>query len=299
MQRDYSPFCDEGSSWFAEYMDLQTGVELHSVTFTPSVTGDNPAVLFIPGLVSIIENFGGTLRELTRSHKVVYVETREKGTARITGDHTFSVGDMTADIVHFAENKFPEGVPYVMAGYSLGATIIAEAFSHLKNKPLAIILIEPNASFPFSGWLRLLSKFAQYIYKPLKPFLKWYMRTFVLNIREDNEMYLIYCRNLDAASPERLGAAVRQLSSYRMNACLPGITVPAMVAVASKDRLHNHDEGAEIASRLQGAYYLDMADNRRTHGAEMALEIENFISSQVRRPVQADPISQDISSQPS
>jgi pimeloyl-ACP methyl ester carboxylesterase len=299
MQRDYSPFCHEGTTWTEEYVILPSGVELLSVKFTPFTKTDRPVILFIPGMVSIIENFRETLKELTRTYEVYYVETREKGSARINGRHLFTVEEITSDIVHFAEKKIPEGIPWVIVGYSLGATIAAESFSRLTNRPEAVILIEPNAAFPFGRGLRLLTRFAPYIYKPLKPLLKWYMRTFIIDTKEDLEMYLIYCRNIDTAIPERLGAAVRQLAPYRMDECLPGISVPSLVVVTSKDRLHNHDEGSEIARQIKGSSYLDMADNTRTHSTEMALEIEKFISSLAQRQAQEDLISQDTSSLPS
>jgi len=297
INRDYSPFCHEGASYKAEYVSLPTGVELLTVVFSPPEPRDNTTIVFLPGFVSIIENFRETLIELTLTRKVYYVETREKGSARINGRHLFTVEDITTDIVQFAEKKIPEDIPWVIVGYSLGATIAAESFSRLANKPEAVILIEPNAAFPFGRGLRLLTRFAPYIYKPLKPLLKWYMRTFIIDIKEDLEMYLIYCRNIDTAIPERLGAAVRQLAPYRMDECLPGISVPTLVVVTSKDRLHNHDEGIEIARRIKGSSYLDMADNTRTHSTEMAHEIDKFISSLVRRPVQEDLPFQDISSQ--
>ena len=299
INRDYSPFCHEGARYRAEYIALPTGVELLTVVFSPEEPTENTSVLFIPGLVSIIENFRETLKELTRTHKVVYVETREKRSARLNGSHLFTIEEITSDIVCLAERKFPDGVPFIIVGYSLGATVAAESFSKMKTRPEAIILIEPNVSFPFSRGLRLLSKLAPYMYKPLKPFLKWYMRTFVINLDEDKEMYHIYCRNIDTAVPERLGAAVRQLSPYRMSECLHKISVPSMVVVTSKDGLHNHDEGAEIARQVKGSFYLDMADNSRTHSAEMALEIEKFISSLAQRQAQEDLISQDTSSLPS
>ena len=111
-----------------------------------------------------------------------------------------------------------------------------------------------------------------------------------------------YARNL-AALTKLLKQAdedlARQLAPYRMDECLPGISVPSLVVVTSKDRLHNHDEGSEIARRIKGSSYLDMADNTRTHSAEMAHEIEKFISSLARRPVQEDLPFQDTSSQPS
>ncbi|MDX9903527.1 MAG: hypothetical protein RB288_05555 [Bacteroidales bacterium] len=284
MKRDYSAFCDGGASWTEEYVALPTGVGLRSVTFTPAVASSAPPVIFIPGMGSIIENFRETLIELTRNHTVFYIETREKASARISRKNKFSVEDITADIIHYARHKFPGDERYVMAGYSLGATAIAEAFGHLENKPERIILIEPNSSFPFHGLLVLLSRAARVVYRPLKPLLKWYLRRFRINLREDPEMYHINCRILDSAEPVRLGAAVRHLAPYCMDGCLQKISVPALVVVASNDRFHSHDGGTDIARRIANADYLDMVDNKRTHSAGMGRVIDEFISSPAQIP---------------
>jgi len=288
INRDYSTFCHEGASCMAGYVPLPTGVELLYVSFSPPEPSESPVILFIPGFVSLIDNFRETLIELTRSHSVIYVETREKSTARINPDHRFSVDEITSDIVHFADLMIPAGVRYVMAGYSLGATVIAEAFSRLRRKPEAVILLEPNSSFPFNGLALLLARLARYLYRPVVPFVKWYMRTFMIDIKSDEEMYLINCRNLDTAEPVRLGLAVRQLSRYRMNGCLEQISVPALVVVTSKDRFHSHGGGTEIANMISGPRCLDMEDNKRTHSTEAGHKISNFISSLAQIPVQAD-----------
>ncbi len=288
VDRDYSPFCDKEACYSTGYVSLPTGVELLSVTFSPPEPAGLPVILFIPGFVSLIENFRETLIELTRSHTLIYVETREKSTARINPDHRFSVDEITADIIHFAELMIPEGVRYVMAGYSLGATVIAEAFPSLRRKPEAVILLEPNISFPFNGLAMVLARLAKYLYRPVVPFVKWYLRTFMIDLKSDEEMYLINCRNLDTAEPVRLGLAVRELSRYRMNGCLDQITVPALVVVTSKDRFHSHGGGTEIAARIPGAKCLDMEDNKRTHSNEAGRVISNFISSRAQIPVRAD-----------
>ena len=285
---DYSPFCHSDATYRAEYVPLPTGVELLAIVFSPPQTVNSPVILFIPGFVSLIENFRETLVELTRTHTVIYVETREKSTARINPDHRFSVDEITSDIVHFAKLMIPDPAPYVMAGYSLGATVIAEAFPRLHRKPEAVLLIEPNSSFPFKGTVLLLAMLARYIYRPVVPLVKWYMRTFIIDVRTDPEMYRINCRNLDTAEPARLGMAVRQLSCYRMNGCLEQISVPALVVVASKDRFHSHDEGREIAALIPGARCIDLEDNKRTHSAETGREIRSFISSPEGIPVRED-----------
>ena len=288
LTRDYTPFCCSGATYRAEYVALPTGVELFSVAFTPPEPAAAPVIIFIPGFVSLIENFRETLVELTRTHTVFYVETREKSTAKISPDHRFSIDEITSDIVHYAELKIPEGVPYAMTGWSLGATAIAEAFPRLQRKPEAVLLIEPNSSFPFKGLALFLSGLVKYIYRPVVPFVKWYMRTFLIDIETDKEMYLINCRNLDTAEPVRLGKAVRQLSRYRMEGCLEQISVPALVVVTSKDRFHSHGEGTDIAARIPDARCLDMVDNKRTHSTEMGRVISDFISSQAGKPAPSD-----------
>lgn len=263
-------------------------MELLSVVFSPPEHADVPVILFIPGFVSIIENFRETLVELTRNHTVIYVETREKSTAMIGSDQRFTVDDITNDIIHFIKLKIPQGIRYVMAGYSLGATVIAETTPRLINKPYAIVLIQPNSSFPFNAIALFFARLAKYLYRPVVPFIKWYLRTFMIDVKSDEEMYLINCRNLDTADPARLGAAVRQLSRYRMHKRPGQITVPALVVVASKDRFHSHGEGQEIAALIPGSHCLDMEDNKRTHSAEIGREISSFISSLARIPVQED-----------
>jgi len=296
METSYSDFCHAGAGYQVEYSILPTGVELLTVTFTPPEPLDAPPVIFIPGLGSVIENFRETVIELTRHHTVYYVETREKKSAKITRKHRFTVEDITSDLIRFAGFMFPAGSEYVMAGYSLGATAIAEAFPLLENKPVKIVLIEPNISFPFQGWLVFLTRAARVIYYPAKPFLKWYLRRFRINLAEDYEMYRINCRILDSAEPVRLGAAIRHLSGYRMSGCLQEISVPALVVVASKDKFHSHDEGMEIARQIKGAVYIDLSDNKRSHSAEMGRIISDFISSPPAKiPSQAGQLWQDIS----
>jgi len=295
MDFDYSDFCHAGATYEVNYYALPTGVELLTVIFTPPEPADAPPVIFVPGLASVIENFRETVIELTRHHTVYYIETREKKSALINKGHRFTVEEVTSDLVHFAGQTFPEGSRYVMAGYSLGATAIAEAFALLRNKPERIVLIEPNSSFPFQGWLLFLARAAGVIYYPVKPILKWYMRRFRINLAEDYEMYRINCRILDSAEPVRTGRAIRDLSKYRMTGCLGEISVPALVVVASKDRFHSHDEGTDIARQIRDAGYMDLVDNRRTHSAEMGRVINEFISSLAQRPSQAGQLWQDIS----
>ncbi|MFZ2287441.1 MAG: hypothetical protein WAV93_10700 [Bacteroidales bacterium] len=133
------------------------------------------------------------------------------------------------------------------------------------------------------------------IYYPVKPFLKWYLRHFRINLAEDYEMYRINCSILDSDEPVRTGRAIRDLSACRMSVCLKEISVPALVVVVSKDRFHSHEEGKEIAHQIKGALYIDLTDNKRTHSTEINRIIIEFISSPAQIPSQAGQPWQGIS----
>jgi hypothetical protein len=120
----------------------------------------------------------------------------------------------------------------------------------------------------------------------MKPFLKWYIRRFRVNTVEDNELYLINCRILDAAEPRRLGLTLRALKPYRIGDCLEGITVPVLVAGASKDKFHSHDEALKISAAIRNCTYIDLEDNTRSHSIEMAEIIIRFIKSPLQEKTQ-------------
>jgi len=249
------------------------------VEFTPPASEGKPVIVFVPGLASVPDNFTGTLIGLTRYHKVHYLETREKSSALIRGSHGFSVAEVSSDLTGYLNAGFTDDNRYVLVGYSLGATAIAESFRFLKHKPLSIVLIEPNGSFNFPWWSVVLARGARYIFRYIKPFLKWYIRKFRVNTAEDNEMYLMNCRILDAAEPRRLGLAIRDLKPYRIGDCLEGITAPVLVAGTSKDKFHSHDEALKISAGIRNCIYADVEDNARSHSIEMAEIIIRFIKS--------------------
>lgn len=276
--RDYSPYCSREADYKVAYTDLQSGVSLFTISFKPYKRTSLPVVVFIPGLASVIDNFKDTLIGLTRNQEVHYVETREKSTAVISRDHGFSVAEIATDIIQYLENKFTENERYILVGYSLGATAIIEAFRHINNKPERIILIEPNAAFNFPRWSLILARVAEYVFIPVKPFLKWYIRKFRVNTSEDYEMYLINCRILDAAEPRRLGHTIRALKSYNMGDCVQELSVPVMVVGASKDIFHSHDDAMTISQKITGCRYVNLENNRRTHSEEAASLIVEFMA---------------------
>ena len=107
---------------------------------------------------------------------------------------------------------------YVLFGSSLGATAIIDCYRSLKKKTsVAWFLSRPNAVFRVPrSWKVIVTLFYAPLYALIRPSVKWYLRTFRLNVQADAAQYEKYCEALDAADPRKLKKAVMSVWSYEV-----------------------------------------------------------------------------------
>ncbi len=294
----YTNYCAPGISVRQEYMDASQGVKLNVVTFTPPPTHHTffalssepcaprpepcalspaPFIILLPGLASVIDNFRETLIALTEQHTVFYIETREKGSSMVSGKAGFSIPDIASDLPLIIEKLGLKTGEYVLAGYSLGAAVIAAASQQIASKPLATVLIEPSGTFKWPWWLLPVARYGIGLYPLIKPFIKWYMKKFHINKEGDFEMYEINSRVLDQADPRKLSSAVIAIASFEIWGYLEAIETPCLVVGVSHDKFHSHDEGSSIANVIKDCEYLDVENNKRAHSAEVGTIIDDFL----------------------
>ncbi len=291
-------FCYPGTEFKSEYIEVSAQVRLKLITFSPpdNKKGTNhpapPAdadgtaseeiflpVIFLPGLGSIIDNFRGTLTGLTRNHTVLFLDTREKESSEISGRVGFSIKDIASDLPVVIEKLGLPAGGYIICGYSLGSAVAVSALKHIRNKPMAVVLTEPSATFKWPWWLPPLARVAVPFYGAIKPFLKWYMKKFRINTADDYEMYEINARILDRADPRKLAATVVAIAGYEMWGDLKSIEIPALVIGVSKDKFHSHDEASDIAAGIKDCTYVDVETNTRSHSPEVADIISGFLKN--------------------
>jgi pimeloyl-ACP methyl ester carboxylesterase len=276
---DYSEYCAPETRWEETYIEVTKGVSLRTVFFSPvEVNKSLPAVVFVAGWISHISSWQRVLRQMTRTYRVVYVETREKISSRVTGKAEFGVEAIGQDLIRLIPLLDLKDKPYILVGSSLGATAILEACRRHNLKPLGLILVGPNAVFrvPWLGKVVIILLYPG-LYLLFKPFVKWYLRTFRMDVESDRAQYEKYCRALDAADPWKLKRAIRLLWSYQVWDYLEEIGLPALIFGASKDSLHEPDNLKRMATIMPKAEYVDLETNHRTHGPEMVDAFQNFV----------------------
>ncbi len=274
-------FCAPGASCEEMRLPVSGEAELRVVRFTPAQDRRMPAMLFVPGWITIMESWKEVLVEMTKDFPVIYVETREKRSSRIKSNAPISVSGLGEDVIRTAEAFGLPDRGFVAFGSSLGATVLLDCCNGFKTRPLGLVLVGPNASFRVPLiWKAIILLFYPRSYFLIKPFVKWHLRHFRLDIKTDRAQYDKYCRNLDSADPWKLKKAVMAFWNYQIWDRLAEIDLPVLILKGSKDKLHEPEALIKMESMLKNGRSIDMGTNKRTHAAEIVTILRQFVREQ-------------------
>jgi pimeloyl-ACP methyl ester carboxylesterase len=270
--------CSPGTETAVKMVPVSEKVSLRLFSFTPKSKRKKPDIVFVAGWITQIDSWGEVLKEMTERHRVYYIETREKISSEVKGRVSYGAEAMGEDTAATVAHLGLKDDEYILFGSSLGATAILDGYKHLKTKPKSLALIAPNAVFRIPlFWRLVILAFIPPAYFILKPIIKWYLRTFRMDIESDRAQYEKYARNLEAADPWKLKRAAIALWKYQVWDELEGIDVPVLIVGGSKDTLHEPENLRKMTELLPDATYLDMETNKMTHSREMVQKMWEFI----------------------
>jgi pimeloyl-ACP methyl ester carboxylesterase len=277
----YSPYTVAAVRVNEEYVKLSDGVSLKIVDFTPpDYVSGNPVVVFVAGWISLISGWQGVLKQLTPRYRTIYVETREKASARIYDEKNvdFTMLRMTEDIHELLQKKIPGSQSFYFVGSSLGSTIILDYLSRgLRQSRLAIV-IGPNCEFHFPLWsIPLIKMFPPSLYTAIKPLVKWYLRNMRLDKLKEPEQVIKYEGTIDAAEPARLKKNALALKDYHLWDKLPKIQTPILIIAAKTDILHGLQLMEKMVTLMSEARLQIMASNKETHSERVGELMVNEI----------------------
>jgi pimeloyl-ACP methyl ester carboxylesterase len=193
---------------------------------------------------------------------------------------TNSVEEIALDLVHIVDLLSLPAGKFVFFGSSLGASAIVEAYRMLTSKPRALVLIGPNAVFRVPlVWKIIVTLFYPPLYALVKPFAKWYLKIFRLDVKKDEEQYLKYCAAIDGADPWKLRRAVLAVAKYSIWNRLADLDCPVLLVDASHDRLHEPENLRKMETMIAHVTKIDLGTNRETHSEKVVEEFRKFIQS--------------------
>jgi pimeloyl-ACP methyl ester carboxylesterase len=273
-------FCPKNTEVEILRQQVNESINLKIIKFTPEKRSHKQAILFVAGWVSQISAWEAVLSELSKDYVIYYLETREKISAKVTGKAGYGVEDIGSDVAVVVEKLGLKSGEFVLVGSSLGATSILDSCLRTEIRASALILIGPNAVFRVPKiWIAIVNLFYPPLYNLLKPAVKWYLRTFRLDLKTDYDQYKKYSDALDAADPWKLKKGVLKLAKYEVWGILEKISIPALIIGASKDSLHEPENLKRMTTMLPNATYIDLETNKQTHSREMIRRMKGFLLS--------------------
>ena len=253
-------------------------VSLRVKVFRPEKPTGRPTVVFVAGWMTLIDSWIEVLGEMTRDFPVIYVETREKKSSRIRGRVGFGVAEIGADVARVVDHFGLKDGRYVIVASSLGATAVMDRHGEFRSAPRALVMINPNAVFRIPAfWKQVVRLFYPPLLRVLRPVVKWYLRTFRLDIHSDPAQYKKYCATLDNADPWKTKRTAMAIWDYQIWDRLPTLRFPTLIVGASRDKLHEPENMKRMVSLIPRATYLDMETNARNHSPDLVQEIRSYL----------------------
>ncbi len=273
----------EAARWRERWLSVDEGVELRVLEWSEAGCDGRRPVIFVAGWVSVMEGWTSVLERLGQVRPVVYVETREKRSARLgrrrLRPDEFTVPRLAMDLVHVADGLDIDCSRAIWFGSSMGANAILEALKGGRLPARGAFLVGPNAGFAIPWWGRPLLWSPSGLYHVIKYFVIWYLRHFRVDERAEPEQMLRYERTLLAADPLRLKLSARAVARFDARPGLETISTPVTIAYASTDRLHGENDVDTIVAAVSTARALRCPSNGYMHDPRIVDDLEAFIAS--------------------
>jgi len=264
------------------FVEVAPNISVRVLRWVPvdsSAASLDPAVV-VPGWGSVFEGWRPLLTEWVSRRPIVYIETREKKSARITRKvrrEDFKMRHHGHDVAAVLDEFGIDSSEVDWFSSSLGATLLIDAYQNDVLAGRSSILLAPNPDFKFPLWARILLKMP--LPKFIHPALVQFAVLVVERRTKEEGQRIRYRRALMSQDLERLLLSSRANIRYSLPQDLSRVSVPCAVMTAKSDTLHGMDKVLDIVDRLPNAVLIEVPSNQYAHEADVLAEIEEFQSS--------------------
>ena len=147
----------EGADAEELFVEVEPSVSIRVIVWNPTSRGgpSDGTVVMVPGWGSMFEGWRPLVSEWVKSRHLVYIETREKASARIDrriSKSDFAIERHSSDIATVLESL---GIAHSNVDWyssSLGSTLLIDAYQRGELGGRSSVLLAPNPDFEFPLW---------------------------------------------------------------------------------------------------------------------------------------------------
>ena len=272
----------EGADAEELFVEVEPSVSIRVIVWNPTSRGgpSDGTVVMVPGWGSMFEGWRPLVSEWVKSRHLVYIETREKASARIDrriSKSDFAIERHSSDIATVLESL---GIAHSNVDWyssSLGSTLLIDAYQRGELGGRSSVLLAPNPDFEFPLWSKAIiyAPLPMVVYKKMVGFVAW-----VVDRRTKEEGQKIrYRRALLAQDVPRMLLSARWNLGYRLPDDLSAIEVPCGVMTAHSDTLHDFAKVQRVVDSIPNCRLIEVPSNQYAHEPEVLEEIVEYHSS--------------------
>jgi len=249
---------------------------------------DEPAdprpVVVVAGWGSIFDGWRPLVAEWAKKRQIIYIETREKKSARF--DRRPKVADFEManhgdDIARALALLGVKSSDVDWFSSSLGATLLLDAFQAGTLSGRSSVMLAPNPSFAFPFWARPILRlpFPRAVYARLRSLGMWVVR----RKTKEPAQRARYERSLASQDLERLVLSMKANLNYKLPEDCGRVDMPCAVLAAASDTLHGMDKIASVVDRLPDATLIEVPSNQYAHEKDVLEQIDGFYAELAAR----------------
>jgi len=263
-------------------VEVEPGVSIRVIVWKPASGRDasDGTVVMVPGWGSMFEGWRPLVSEWVKRRHLVYIETREKASARIDrriSKSDFSIEKHSRDIASVLESLGVEHSKVDWYSSSLGSTLLIDAYQRRELGGRSSVLLAPNPDFEFPLWSKAIiyAPLPMFAYKKMVRFVAW-----VVDRRTKEEGQKIrYRRALLSQDVPRMLLSARWNLGYSLPDDMSAIEVPCAVMTAHSDTLHDFGKVQRVVDSIPNCRLIEVPSNQYAHEADVLKEIDEFHSS--------------------
>ncbi|MFW9852316.1 MAG: alpha/beta fold hydrolase [Candidatus Thorarchaeota archaeon] len=241
----------------------------------PEKTRNGYTLVLIPGWATIVPSWDEFLMEAADDFDVVYFESREKESCKLTKESKVGMDRMAYDIKDVIDQLKIDETKLVLFGSCLGATTIVVGLYNGWYNPFMPVLVAPPPRFEVPPVLRQLIPIAPtFLFTPAKPILIWWVKKFKT---ESPKQAAKYIRSIEEANPKRWKKVGLPLAFKRFWKIFPHIDHHNLLVAMEEDKMHDVKTTQKIAKMMKNSVYVNLNTNENTHAAIMVKTIREYL----------------------
>ncbi len=258
------------------YVQVSDGSEIRILqSLTKAVKKDPFTLVLVAGWVSLVLGWDNFLLDAQKHFNILYIETREKGSSKITKTAEFDIERFALDIKEIFEFLDLKQEKVVMLTSSFSAMLVAYMLKNGMIDPYLSVFIGPIEKVPIPRSIRILIVIVPlWLSSIVKIIGIWWVKNFKA---EDEEHGAKYARSIRESDPIKWKRASKYFAQRDFWDVYKGIDNRVLIVDESVDRLHNTEITQEITQMIKNSEYIDLKTNKNTHSKPMLDTILEYL----------------------